>query len=119
MTRIDRVGRANVADFYEIIVRDGEPALRLRNIKDLPRELSEAIKAVKHNDDGSMQLELWDKNQANFTLLKHMGGLKDEADRPVSVTNIFAGLSVDAQRTLLEALEALPAGSGVVEGEAA
>lgn len=114
VTRIDRVGRANVADFFEA---DGRT---LKNIKNLPRELTEALKAIKYRDDGSVDLELWDKNQANFTLLKHYGGLPDTAPDQRTV-NIFSVLNVDDQRALAEALESLPAGPAaddrVIEGE--
>ncbi len=109
VTRIDRVGRANVADFYEL-AEDGQ-SLKLRCIKSLPRELSEAIKAVKVNDDGSMTVELWDKNQANFTLLKHLGGLPDDHASHQTNIGLMSVLNVDDQRTLIEALKALPAGA--------
>ena len=121
VTRIDRVGRANIVDFFEPTLGiDGKPTgtYRLKDITALPRELSEALHSIEWDDAGRPKIKLHDKNQANFTLLKHFGGLPEEAADHRTV-NIFAGLSVDAQRTILEALEAIPAGSGVVEGEAA
>jgi hypothetical protein len=105
--RIDRVGRANIADFYEF-----DPATRrlaLKNIKDLPRELTEAIESIKYTEDGRAELKLLDKNQANFTLLKHFGGLP-EADGPRTQVNIFNALSVDDQAALADLIEALPGG---------
>lgn len=113
VTRIDRVGRANLADFFEA---DGRT---LRNIKELPRELTEALAAIEW-DDGVPKVKLHDKNQANFTLLKHMGGLPDDtSDRTPTNVNVFAGLSLDDQRTLLEALEALSGKPRAIESEAA
>jgi hypothetical protein len=110
LTRIDRVGRANVVDFYD-------QNLKIRNINDLPRELTEAIKAIKFKD-GEIGIELWDKNQANFTLLKHLGGLPEDRHESRTV-NIFTQLSVDDQRALAEALEALPGGASDLDLEAA
>ena len=105
--RIDRVGRANIADFYEFDPVTNRMALK--NIKDLPRELSEAIESIKYTEDGRPELKLLDKNQANFTLLKHFGGLP-EADGPRTQVNIFNALSVDDQAALADLIEALPGG---------
>lgn len=119
VTRIDRIARANVVDFYSV---DENGVITLKPLTDLPRSLSEAIKSIHRNDDGTLEVELWDKNQANFTLLKHLGGMPDE--NRTGVTNVnnlnfFAGLSVDDQRALAEALEALPAGPATVDLQAA
>jgi hypothetical protein len=109
VNRIDRIGRANLVDFFE---RGPEGKLQLKDLTTLPRELTEALAAIEWDDDGRPKLKLWDKNQANFTLLKHMGGIAPEqiAATNVNVNTIFAGLSVDDQRALAEALEAVPAG---------
>lgn len=127
VTRIDRVGRANMREYYEreIDLASGKPTgrLKLRCILDLPLELSEAIAEVEFGDDGEpVKFKLHDKNQANFTLLKYFGGIPndDSGDhRSISVTNIFAGLSVDDQQALADALEALPAGKTAADSEAA
>lgn len=126
VTRIDRVGRANMREYYEREIDDktSKPTgrLKLRSILDLPLELSEAIAEVEFGDDGMpVKLKLHDKNQANFTLLKYFGGIPDDGgnDRRSVSVNIFAGLSVDDQRTLADALEALPAGKGSADSEAA
>jgi len=124
VTRIDRVGRANLADFFEpTLDAEGKRipgSYRLKDITVLPRELSEALHSIEWDDLGRPKVKLHDKNQANFTLLKHFGGLPEEPGDHRSVTmNIFAGLSVDDQRALAEALEALPAGTAVVDSEAA
>lgn len=114
VNRIDRIGRANAKDFYDA---DGKP----KNLTGLERELSEAIKSVVRNEAGEIvDFEFWDKNQANFTLLKHMGGMPAEqiAAANVNVNAVFAGLSVDDQRALAEALEALPAGPQAVGADA-
>jgi len=127
VTRIDRVGRANMREFYEreIDASTGAPTgrLRLRSILDLPVELSEAIAEVEFGDDGNpAKFKLHDKNQANFTLLKYFGGIPDDVSgdrRSVNITNIFAGLSVDDQLALAEALEVVPAGPATVDSKAA
>ena len=116
VTRIDRVGASNLADFFEA---DGRT---LKNITTLPRRLSDALASIEWDEDGRPKIKLHDKNQANFTLLKYFGGIpdNDSADRrSVNVTNIFAGLSVDDQRALAEALEALPGGAQHSDSEAA
>lgn len=120
---VDRVGRANIRDFYEPVVGDdGKPErddqgrltgrYRLRSLLELPRELTAAIQEVEFDDKGQpAKLKLHDKNQANFTLLKYLGGLPEPevAQRNVSIFNI---LSIEDQRTLADALEALPGGAG-------
>ncbi len=121
VNRIDRVGRANVADFYEA---DG---VTLRNIKLLPRELTEALAGIDWaivGEDGEGNavrkpiVKVHDKNQANFVLLKYLGALPDEPATN-NQTNIFNVLNVDDQRALAEALEALPGGPARVGGPAA
>jgi len=99
--RIDRVGKANIADFYE---DDGKT---LKNIKSLPRELTDAIEAVKYNGDGNPELKLADKNAANFTLLKHFGGLP-EPEAPRTTVNVFNALSIEDQSALADLIEAIP-----------
>lgn len=101
VNRIDRVGRANIRDFYG---SDGKP---IRNVKDLPRELTEAVESIELSDDGAVvKLKLYDKNQANFTLLKHLGGVPQ--DNIAANVNILSVLNVDDQRVLAEALKKLP-----------
>ena len=116
VTRIDRVGRANVVEFY-----DWNPEtkrLELKNIKDLPRELTAAISKIKYTEDGRVELELADANQANFTLLKHFGGLP-EPDGPRTQVNIFNALSVEDQAALANLIDALPGGTSDSGGTAA
>ena len=115
VVRIDRVGRANLADLFE---DDGRT---LRNIKELPRELTAAIESIEWIEDGQddagrtrylPKVKLFDKNAANFTLLKHFGGLPEPATPTTSVTNVLNVLSTDEQQTLLGVLEALGRGEG-------
>jgi phage terminase small subunit len=120
---VDRVGRANMRDYYERVVdAKGQPErdecgrltgrMRLRSILDLPRELTAAIQEVEFGDDGQpIKLKLHDRNQANFTLLKYLGGLP-EAPAAQTHVSIFNALSVEDQRILADALEALPGGAG-------
>ena len=103
MVEIDRIGRANLADFFER-TEDGE-GVRLKNIKDLPRELTAALASLKFGDDGQPEVKLHDKLAANVALLKILGGLPDD-DAERRNVNIFNVLNVDDQRTLAEALEA-------------
>lgn len=119
VVRIDRVGRANLADLFE---DDGRT---LKNIKALPRELSEALESVEFVEDGTDEsgkirlrpkVKLFDKNAANFTLLKHFGGLPDPAPPPQSGNNIFNVLSIDDQQILLGMLEAVGRGQGGADG---
>jgi hypothetical protein len=116
VVRIDRVGRANFADFFE------DDGVTLKNIKKLPRELTDAIESIKFVDDGTdesgerrlrAELKLFDKNAANFTMLKHYGGLPDPNPAPSGgVNNFFNVLSVDDQQVLLGMLEAVAGGQG-------
>jgi hypothetical protein len=121
VNRIDRIGRANLADFFDVVSDDSGHHYVLRNLKELPRELTAALSAIEWDDDGRPKIKLHDANQANFTLLKHFGGLPadDKADTVNNTLNIFAGLSVDDQRALAEALEALPAGPPSPDSKAA
>jgi len=124
LVEIDRVGRANLADFFERVVTGKDDKgkdqheIRLRDITSLPRHLSAAIAAIEWDDAGRPKLKLHDKNQANFTLLKHLGGLPEPERHDV---NIFNLLSVEDQRVVVQALEALSGGQGAigstVEGE--
>jgi phage terminase small subunit len=96
-----RVGRANVADLFE------DDGVTLKNVKKLPRELTAALHSLEWDEDGKPKVKLHDKNQANITLLKHLGGLPEPERPSVNILNI---LSVEDQRALAEALEALPGG---------
>lgn len=102
--RVDRVGAANMKDYYD---RDGA----LIKPHKLRRDLAEAIAEVKFDSDGRMTYKLHDKNQANFTLLKLFGDLPDE-DAPTggNTTNIFNAFSPEAKAVLLEILESATAG---------
>lgn len=121
LTRIDRVGKANVTDFYEREIADGKPTgrLKLKDLTALPRELTEALRSITAKEDGTVAVECWDKNQANFALLKHLGGVPDDRAPAGNTFNFFAGLSVDDQRTLADALEALPGRPRTVDLEVA
>jgi len=119
LVEIDRVGRANLADFYEKVSTGKDVngieqfELRLRDITSLPRHLTAAIAGIEWDEAGRPKLKLHDKNQANFTLLKHLGGLP-ETDRPD--VNIFNLLSVEDQRIVVAALENLAGGQGAAHG---
>lgn len=115
INRIDRVGRANLSDFLE---DDGRT---LKNLKTLPREITDALEAIDWVEDGAdkdgnpiyrPKIKLRDANQANFVLLKHFGGMPEPPAASVNVS-LFNALSIDDQRALAEALEALPAGPAV------
>lgn len=120
--RIDRVGRANLSDFFE---DDGQT---LKNIKKLPRELTDALESIEWIDDGPDEsgskryrpkLKLRDANAANFTMLKHYGGLPDPAPPAPSGNNIFNVLTLDDQQVLLGLLETLRPGASAGDGAAA
>lgn len=110
LVEIDRVGRANLADFFERVSTgrdaDGKEQfeIRMRDITRLPRHLTAAIAALEFDETGRPKLKLHDKNAANFTLLKHLGGLPEPERNDV---NIFNLLSVEDQRVLVGALEDL------------
>lgn len=111
---IDRVGRSNFRDFIEpVLDKDGKRipgAFKLKDLTELPREITAAIKGLSYDSNGLPKLDLHDKSQANFTLLKHLGGLPDEA--PGVQVNILNALSIEDQQTLADALAALPGGTG-------
>lgn len=106
VVEIDRVGRANFADFW---TQDANGRLRLKSIDELPRELTAAIQSLEYDDTGRPRLKLFDKNQANFTLLKHLGGIP-EAPTGGTTVNILNALSVEDQAVLAAALQALAGG---------
>lgn len=119
LVEIDRVGRANLVDFFERVVTGQDDKgrdkheIRMRDITTLPRHLTAAIAAIEFDDLGRPKLKLHDKNAANFTLLKHLGGLPEPERNDV---NIFNLLSVEDQRVVVQALEALSGGQGAVGG---
>lgn len=117
LVEIDRVGRANLIDFFEREMRaDGTYGpLRLRDLTALPRHLTAALAAIEWDEEGRPKIKLHDKNQANFTLLKHLGGLP-EPERPD--LNIFNVLSVEDQRALADLVEALAGGPRAIGGPA-
>lgn len=102
LIELDRPGRANLADFFEA---DGKT---LKNIKELPRELTAALASIEWDDLGRPKIKLHDRNTANITLLKHLGGLPEPERAPV---NIFNVLSIEDQQLIADALEALPGGA--------
>lgn len=102
LVELDRVGRSNLADFYDA---DG---ITLKNIKDLPRHVTAALAGLERDDDGKLRVKLHPKNEANITLLKHLGGLPEPERADV---NIFNVLAVEDQRVLADYLEALAGGA--------
>lgn len=115
LVEIDRVGRANLGDFIEPDVdMNGKPngKWKFKDLTKLPRALMAAIQSIDYDSNGKPSIKLHDRNQANFTLLKHLGGLPDENLRPNQIINIFDGLSPEDKRALADALEALPGGQG-------
>jgi hypothetical protein len=114
LVEIDRVGRANLADFYEKVSLGKDDngneqfEVRLKDITSMPRHLTAAIAGIEWDEAGRPKLKLHDKNQANFTLLKHLGGLPEPERNDVN--NIFNLLSVEDQRVFIVALEALARG---------
>lgn len=116
VNRIDRIARANVVDFFQV-----DPITKrlvLKDLTTLPRELTDALASIEWDEAGNPKLKLWAKDQANFTLLKHLGPPAPVPPPPANATfnMLFAGLSVDDQRTLAEALETIagrPEGSRI------
>lgn len=110
---VDRVGRANTRDFYDEV---GD----LIPIHKLPRELAAAVQEVVCEAGKIVGYKLFDKNQANFTLLKYLGGMPEPPAAGANVS-IFNLLAIEDQQALADALETIPGGSshpgGAVEGE--
>lgn len=108
VNRIDRVARANIVDFFE---KGEDGKLRLKDLTALPRELTDALASIEWDDAGHPKLKLWDKNQANFTLLKHFGPQQPGPTQNVNVTmnTLFADMSLEDQRIVAEALETIAA----------
>jgi hypothetical protein len=113
VTRIDRIGRADIADLLEA------GGKHFKDITKLPKELTAAIESVEIQD-GKVKVKLCDKLGANTTLLKHFGGMPSEHPQgdTTNINNFLSLLSVDDQRTLAAALKALPAGPTVDSGPA-
>lgn len=102
--RVDRIGAANMRDYYD---RDG----KLIPVHKLRRDLAEAICEVKFDADGRPSYKLHDKNQANFTLLKLFDLVpEDETPKAGQTTNIFNAFSPEAQKVLLDILDAATGG---------
>lgn len=109
LVEIDRVGSANLADFFEptFDAEGKRSGYALKDITALPRRLTAALAGIEWDDDGRPKIKLHDKNQANFTLLKYLGGIPEPERADV---NIFNVLSVEDQRALADYLEALDRG---------
>lgn len=103
LARLDRVGDANLADFFE---SDGKT---LKNITQLPRALTAALAAIEWID-GVPKVKLHDSTQVNLALLKYFGMIPGDEPGSRSQTNILNILNVDDQRALAEALENALAG---------
>lgn len=118
---IDRVGRANILDLIEPVKdKDGNPVAGMYTLKDLttlPREVTAAIKTISYDSNGLPKIDMHDKNQANFTLLKHLGGLPDEA--PGVQVNILNALTIEDQAAVADLIENFPGGAGAAGGEPA
>lgn len=118
LLELDRVGRANLADFFEHEMVDGKPTgrLMLRDITKLPRELTAALKSIEWDDAGKPKITLHPRNEANLALLKVAGVLPDDDTGTRRVPSIFNELTHDDQRALIEALEDhVPAGPRVID----
>lgn len=115
LVRVNRIAMATVPAYYEKI---GE-ALRTRDITELPPQLADAIAEIELDDDGRIRrLKLHDKMQALNVILKHFGAIPEET--PKTEVNIFNALSVEDQRALADALEAISRGeTPAIEGAAA
>jgi hypothetical protein len=120
IVEVDRVGRANFADFWEpetkVVKReDGTEhveltgRVRLKPLDQLPRELTAAIQSLEYDEVGRPKLKLFDKNQANFTLLKHLGGLPDD-QRGGTTVNILNVVPIEDQAAIADLIEAYAAG---------
>lgn len=113
VVEIDRVGRSNIADYYEVVTdeKSGRPVTRLKNLTEMPREMTAAIASLEWDDNGNPKLKLHDKNQANFTLLKHMGGLPESTPIGGGTTvNILNAVSIEDQAALADLIEAIAGG---------
>jgi hypothetical protein len=113
------VQRADIADLFE---DDGRT---LKSLKALPREISDAIESIEWVEDGTDEsgktryrpkVKLFDKNAANFTLLKHFGGLPDPTPPAPKTNNILNVLSIDDQQILLGLIEAVGRGAQATGG---
>ena len=111
IVEVDRVGRANFADFWEPEMKDGAPTgrVRLKPLDQLPRELTAAIQSLEYDEVGRPRLKLFDKNQANFTLLKHLGGLPDD-QRGGTTVNILNVVPIEDQAAIADLIEAFAGG---------
>jgi phage terminase small subunit len=103
-----RIALADVTAFYE---NDG---LTLRNIKSLPPELRSVFAGMKFDSEGRIELKTNDKQTALAVIYRHLAGQPAEERAPdVNILNV---LSLDGQRALAEALEALGGGRGDAGG---
>lgn len=115
---VDRVGRANFQDLWEpLLDKDGNRVpgeYKLRDLTTMPRELTAAIAGLEWTEDGRPKVKMHDRNQANFTLLKHLGGLPDEA--PGVTVNILNALTIEDQSAVADLIEAFSGGQSTASG---
>ena len=109
---VDELGHiafANVVDLWEsetVINMDvpGDPQvatrLSLKNLTELPREITAAIQSVKINADGEVEIKMCDKQGALDKLMKHHGGYAKENEQKASAHDklldmLFLGAEAD------------------------
>ena len=104
VVELDRTARANILDFYDFRVVEGELTAKIKDLSRLPREVTAAIQSIETDKrSGAIKLKLHDRNAANTTLLRFLGGLPEAPAVPSF--NIFNVLSSDDQRALADILE--------------
>lgn len=107
LVKVGRVADALVPAYYEAVA-DG--TLRVRDPTALPAMMQDAIADIELDQDGRpLRVKLHDKMTALAILLKHFGGLPDETSpkTEVNIYNALTSLTVEDQRALASALEAL------------
>ena len=102
---LDRIARSNIMDFIDVKAgEDGKIVISLKDLSKLPREATAAIQSIEPNGKtGGYKIKLHDRNAANTTLLRYLGGLPEAPTSPA--LSIFNVLSADDQRALADALE--------------
>ena len=105
VVELDRIGSANILDFYETVKVRGKSVERLRPISAWPRNLAAVVQSVEVNPATGevLRIKFHDKLGALTTLLKYLGGLTEAPAAPNF--NIFDGLTADEQRAFADIVD--------------
>lgn len=86
---------SNITDFVDFDEKGGAKI----NLKKATRDQIAAIKSIKTDADGNVEIKLWDKPRSNEALMKHLGLVRPEM-LEIAPTEIEASIDVSDKQEL-------------------